>query len=342
MLALGPLRQRIATAVLHRRLWRGGRRLIYVTTADHGYTILSLLCDLRDRGVAPEIWSYEKIFARRSLPRATYVLTDFDRLLPAELRAAGDLARHLRRAGLTVLNDPDAFLPRDRFLRRLHTDGINSFTCWRPSEGEEPDRFPVFVRGIYGHKGALSDLLPDLDAARAELARLRVEGHPVSDLLFVEFAAETVPGTDLYQKLAAFRVGNMVILGNGVGDRAWNNKYGILGPFDDQHYREELAAFDAWHDEPLARRVFDIAGISFGRMDYGLCKGRAEIFEVNSNPSIKFKYHHPNADRLVLLRRIQDAIVDKLAELSVARPGDDIPITDAFLRSEIMPKRPRR
>jgi hypothetical protein len=341
-LKIAPLRQWLATRLLHRRLVRQGRRLIYVTTADHAYTILSLLPDLRGHGVAAEIWSYERVFARRKLPRATYVLTDFDRLSVAELKAAGAIAAHLRAAGLTVLNDPATFLHRDRFLRRLKQEGINTFTCWRPSEGEEPDRFPVFLRGIYGHSGPLTDLLPDLATARAELARLVGKGHPVSDLLFIEFAAETLPGSDLYLKLASFRVGDMVIMGNAVGDRDWNNKYGILTPFDDEHYRQEREEFDRWQHEALARRVFDLSGITFGRIDFGMYRGRPEIFEVNSNPSIKFKYHHPSAHRIALMRRIQDCITAKLAELTPVQPDRPIVMKDVFRASEVLPKRPRR
>ena len=38
---------------------------------------------------------------------------------------------------------------------------------------------------------------------------------------------------------------------------------------------------------PELRKVFDLAGIEYGRADFGLVGGRPQIYEINTNPNMK-------------------------------------------------------
>ena len=57
----------------------------------------------------------------------------------------------------------------------------------------------------------------------------------------------------------------------------------------------EGPAFDAERDEylkanPHAReiaRIFELARIDFGRIDYGLLDGRPQVWEINTNPTMR-------------------------------------------------------
>lgn len=91
-------------------------------------------------------WSYWNVFHRPYVPHATYIFVDFCRLGPWELELAARLYRLLHTAGLTVLNDPALFKNRYTLLKSLRKEKINSFNVWAPALGEEPERFPVFLR----------------------------------------------------------------------------------------------------------------------------------------------------------------------------------------------------
>ena len=43
---------------------------------------------------------------------------------------------------------------------------------------------------------------------------------------------------------------------------------------------------------------FEVAGIEYGRADFGIVKGRPQIYEINTNPEIKFGSNHPFPQRV--------------------------------------------
>ncbi len=100
--------------------------IILITSPRHGRTIRSLATG--QFGVpTPVIRStnYPRLFRSFSVPRATYIFGDLERLTPAELAVAADLYRAMRDAGLTCLNDPARTMARVELLTTLHDAGLN-------------------------------------------------------------------------------------------------------------------------------------------------------------------------------------------------------------------------
>lgn len=308
-------------------------RLIFVTLHQNRFTMKSLVEPLSERGVQMDIVGWEEIWASDSLPRATWILTDFDRLAPGELDVAARLYRALGAAGCRVLNDPVHFLPRAAYLRRLHAVGLNRFTCWLPALGEMPDRFPCFLRTAAAHRGVMTDLLRDADAARAALDAALDAGNPLSDLVFVEFAAEHAPGYDFYRKKAAHRAGPAIVCATDVNDRNWMAKRGEFGLTPPADFAAQLAEAQL-ADYPFAafaRRAFDLCGLEFGRVDFGIVAGRPQVYEVNSNPMVHPPKQHPNADRVETMRLVFDNLVAALADLA-GPSGEPVDISTLFRR----------
>lgn len=318
------------------------RRLIYVATEDHLHDMRRFSRSFRGSGIRAIPLSWEELFARPLAPRGTYALADFDRLSPSELEAAARIAAHLRAAGLTVLNDPGAFLPRDTFLRRLHLAGINDFTLWRPADGERPDRFPVFLRSIAGHRGTLTDLLHTAGEADAALAEARTAGHPISDLVFIEYAAQPQPETGVFRKFSAFRIGPAYLPSTTVGDTSWVAKHGVRGLARDEDFeREYQQMIDNPHAD-LARRVFDLAGLDWGRIDFGFVGGKPQIYELNTNPTLTTSRDHPNPDRRKSLTLFREGLVTGFADVTPPCPGPPIPLDGVFRLARAFQRRPRR
>lgn len=306
-------------------------RLITVTSEDRAAT-LDLANQLAARGIRHERWTYRHLFSARRLPRASYILTDFDRLLPWHVELAGRLYCRLSESGLTVLNDPRRFVPRWALLRRLNRAGINSFNCWLPAEGDWPNRFPVFLRTIHSHRGVESNLLQGPAEAETALQEALNRGRILSDLVFVEYSAEPTRDSGKFRKHACYGVGGRMIRAMTVTDEAWVAKIGILGAASDAEYAADLAAHRADPHALVMRRAFELSGMDFGRIDYGLVRGRPQIYELNTNPWIRWNTTHPNADRRTAEGLVQNEFIDALCNLPVSERRGAVDVRDILPR----------
>jgi hypothetical protein len=46
------------------------------------------------------------------------------------------------------------------------------------------------------------------------------------------------------------------------------------------------------------KKVFDAAGIEYGRADFGMYRGRIQVYEINTNPHVAPPCEHPSATRV--------------------------------------------
>ncbi len=253
--------------------------IIIVTTTAHRYTHTPITRKL------PEFrrTTYPYLFARRALPHATYIFTDFDRLSAWQLELAAHVYRVLDGAGARVLNDPARALQRLALLRRLHRDGVNSFTAWPAGEAAGVDRFPVFVRTIAAHRGNLTALLHDGAALAEAIEQLVRRGHPLADLMVAEYRAEPIRD-DVFRKLSIYRLGDRMVAAPSVHERNWTAKEGEEGVAGEVGYAEDLEIVRTNPHAHAVRRAFEAARIEYGRADFGIVAGRPEIYEINTNP----------------------------------------------------------
>ena len=103
--------------------------IVFVLTPGHSYTHRDIVG--ADPDLKIEFLYYTDMAKLQSLPRATYIFGDMDRLPTEVLRVACKLYRQLRDQGIRVLNDPARVLSRYGLLRRLHDEGINGFNAYR-------------------------------------------------------------------------------------------------------------------------------------------------------------------------------------------------------------------
>lgn len=261
--------------------------MIYlVTSAEHAYTHK---CLLDEETVDVQLMDYAAIFPGADLPPlATYILTDFDRLAAWQLRQVARFYRwHMTRGG-SALNDPARVLSRYGLLRRLKRKGINAFDAYRVEEGVAPRKWPVFLRSEGTHGPPISGLLANRQELASAVQTAVDEGYPLATLLVVEYAAEPVrPG--LFRKFSVFRIGDRLIGYTCVHDDQWVVKQGKPGIAPPELYDEE---YECVRDNPYAdavRPAFELAGIEYGRMDFGIVEGRPQIYEINTNPELKLR-----------------------------------------------------
>ena len=230
--------------------------------------------------------AYQDASALRELPAGTTLLSDHERFTPAQRELARRVWRALGEAGVPRLNDPDRVLRRAPLLDALHRAGINAFRAVPATEPLEGLRYPVFVREANEHTGTLTRLLGSRRELGRSLALLtRFGGLRPEDLLVVEFCDTRVGGTGPFPKYAVFRVGDRLIPRYLEFGEHWVVKSDSRSVTQELVERELDFMRRNPHEETL-RRVFDLAGIDYGRADYGVLDGRVQVWEINTNPRI--------------------------------------------------------
>ncbi len=273
--------------------------IVFLTTRAHDYTVRHLI------GAAPglevRIFNYASVQGQRQLPRATYIFTDLDRLPTELLNMSARLYIQLRDQGVRVLNNPAHVLSRYGLLRALFLNGMNRFNAYQVEEGVMPQHWPVFLRTDGTHEGPLPQLYNNTRDLEAGIDSAVAQGLPRSRLLIVEFMAEPArPG--LYRKLSCFRVGTASVAHTCVHDTDWIAKQGKLGITPPDLYDDESRIV---RDNPYGAavgRAFEIAGIEYGQIDFGIVGGEIQTYEINTNPHVKLDAEHPSPVRVESLR----------------------------------------
>lgn len=265
-------------------------------------------------GYRIKIFSYERL-GRWPLPAGAAVFTDFERLAPWELEMVSVLRARIGETGAPVLNDPAKFLPRGALLKVLHREGVNSFGCALPAQGERPARFPVFLRTMAAHRGVIGDLLHSAEEVEAALESAVAAGYPISDLIFVDYAPLEKEG-GVFRKRAGFGIGGTVVPAPTVSDHHWVAKSGVKGAAGAAEYAADYAELEDWPHRALVARVMALSGMDYGRVDFALTPQGPAVFELNTNPQIRRGLEHPYENRVATCRWIDARLHEALAEIA--------------------------
>jgi len=287
----------------------------FLHTRAHDYT----LKQVRESSKATAIrcMEYDALIRAWSLPGGTYVFTDVDRLGFWDLEHVSHLYVQMKSAGLRVLNNPAVVRTRYPLLRALRAAGLNDFNAYRVDEIDEVEHYPVFVRKIHGHRAPLSELLSTREELLKAINAVIAAGTPRENVLVVEFAAEPLrPG--VFRKMSAFRIGDAIVPHISVHDTVWLVKYGRKFDNIEDLYQQE---FEMLQSNPYAehlKKVFDIAGIEYGRADFGLYRGRIQVFEINTNPHVSPPCQHPSPSRVKSMKLAWESFLATLSTIDSA------------------------
>jgi hypothetical protein len=260
--------------------------IIFVTTKRHAYTVASLVHG-RSGPTLPQFraMAWEDLFHARSIPRATYVFTDLERLPAPELFLAAQVYQAATAAGLRCLNNPALVRHRYALLHALHAHGHNPFAVYRAETSPRPQRFPVFIRCESDHGVPVTGLLGSQAELDAALVTLHAQGVPLRFMVVIEFCAAAIaPG--VWRKFGTFRVGARMHLDHAVVEDNWLVKYGTPGLTTAAQFTDERDAVATNRGAETLRPAFEIAQIEYGRADHATVNGREVVYEINTNPHI--------------------------------------------------------
>jgi hypothetical protein len=229
---------------------------------------------------------YADLAFRKSLPHDIALFTDLERLDEAGIELAIAAENQLRAAGVRILNAPSQVLRRYDLLRKLNNEGINEFRAYRLHEDRTQLRYPVFLRLEREHQGSLSALLNTPQEVEKAIEQACLRGMSKDNLLLVEYC-EVRDEDGLFRKYAAFLVGESCFARHIVAGRDWMSKN------PDRVYENDPACalqeneyLKQFPHEDEVRKLFQSAGIDYGRIDYSLKNGKIVVWEINTNPNI--------------------------------------------------------
>ena len=263
------------------------RMIYFVTPRREAFAIRDFLAawgaKLADRVL---VMHYEEFANASALPPGGYVLSALDQLTPAGAERVAAIVEQLEAAGprVRLLNHPRKTLQRLGLLSALHRMGLSPHRAVR-ADGELWNlRYPVFVREEHGHSGALTPLVHTSRELAEQLGLCMARGQRLSDLLILEFC-DTVDDQGFYRKYAAFLIAGRVIprglaLGKVWMLKAENTEFSV-----EMLDEERRFVLSNPHGDQLAR-IAEIAGVEYGRIDYGVKDGRVVTWEINLNPTI--------------------------------------------------------
>ena len=293
----------------------------FFTTRRHQYPINLYLDawapDLRQH---VRVRSYEDLPQEGCLEPGTYIFTDQERWTRRQFRLAVELWDQLFPCApsIALLNDPRRVLLRYDLLKQLHQIGHNDYNVHLVRDSLRLTRWPVFLHSQGGHEGPLSPLLHH----RASLlfwVAITFLRRPGCKLMVEEFC--DVLSSGLYSKYGAFNFGGQIVPRHLFFGKSWSLKDTERLSDDDAARYENYLLKNP--DAPELEKVFDLAGIDFGRVDYAFRNGRLQVWEINTNPMIigKLTENDPPAEA-ELCRKFHAMIQPHFLRLAALSQGD--------------------
>jgi len=261
----------------------------FITTSQHAYTIREYLTEI-GKELADEIVpvTYRQLFWNWRLAKSTsngdcFIFADIERLSQSARRRASQIRDHLQCHGHLSLNDPAVSWDRFTLLTHFYNLGINRFQIKRLNEDLSELRYPVFLRCSDDHRGTLTDLIFDEKELRKQALRLRYSWRGRRVNVAIEHV-DTRDQNGIYRKYSAMRIADTIIPRHVFFSDSWHVKcWKALNPDlldEEMHYLQSNP-----HQAEL-RRIFDLANIRFGRIDYAVADGCIQVWEINTNPRL--------------------------------------------------------
>ena len=275
--------------------------IVHLTTTANGATLAEFAGDrAATSGVDLRQMTYPQLFEAdpAPLPRAAWIFSDFDLLDPRSTSLAARIWHALAARGDRLLNHPARSMRRYELLRTLHDRGVNDFDVQLATDPRRPRRYPVFARWANAHSGPISKLIPDAAALERYLDRCIATGRLRDEMLIVELC-DTREANGLIREYGAYCIGDRILPEHLWFSAQWAIKmrsaWDLGGARVDRAalLQEEVRYIAENPHEAELKRIFALARIDYGRIDYGLRDGRIQVWEINGNPLVSFDWVAP-------------------------------------------------
>ncbi|MEM7280520.1 MAG: hypothetical protein AAF438_02650 [Pseudomonadota bacterium] len=232
---------------------------------------------------------YHHLFELKNILPGTYLFSDIERLNKSEFRNAKRIWDLLTQNSESVrsLNCPGRTLTRFDLLKKLWEEKYNRFNIFRVSDYAAVQNFPVFVRQANDHAGNTSPLIHTAEDLELFINQKSSLGLLDEDTVIIEFLDTSENG--IHYKYSAYVVGTQIIPRHVLCQSHWMVKTTDLqDPVAiDQWLAMEEAYLAKNPHEKVLKEIAQLAGVQYGRIDYGLTEdGAPQVWEINTNPML--------------------------------------------------------
>jgi hypothetical protein len=274
---------------------------------------------------------YRYFYANGRVPEGIYVFSDLERLSDEGLTKAEQVRTVLAQSSsaVRILNSPARTMRRYDVLNTMYEQGINDFRAYRLRDEKLPHRYPVFLRRENAHRVA-STLIPNREIFDYVIRFLEDTGQFTEDLLVTEFC-DTADEKGLYRKYSALVVGDWIFPRNISFSTRWMVKRkselkaeALLRNRELLVEEQEFIRTNPHGD--ILRKVFSLAGIEYGRIDYSVWGDSIRVWEINTNPHITYDGEDRVGPRKPIFDFVEQTMVSALMSASPNNEvGRDLP-----------------
>lgn len=236
------------------------------------------------QGLEIQIVPYSRLTGVIEFESSVFIFAGLESVSAETRGHAGRLWRSIAAVILPTLliNHPLLAMQRYELLRELRERGTNDFGVYRLTEWRRPRRFPVFLRDearSLPEGPRLFESEAELDAA---FDRIASSGQGRDSKLIVEWHAKREPDGS-FRRYGAYSVNGAIVPCRPAFHDQW-----LVPATRYARNAGELAVERAHlaenpHAEAL-RRVFQMARIDFGRIDYAIVDGRLQVYGIHTDP----------------------------------------------------------
>lgn len=268
------------------------------------------------RHLAPKIRyiDVERVANGERVDAKTWIFVGHDEAIDARSRSQMlAVEAKLRNDNQRVFNLPSRVLDRFELLQRLRTAGINTFNVHDADPRNVAAwRFPVFVRGRHTYENMSLLLHHKADAERLFAQHPQFAGPDSMVVEFVDTADKGGVYDGVFRTYSVLRVGTRYIARHVLFSKNWLTRTADI--VDQALIADEAAFIGVRYPAPLPTEIataFETAGIEYGRIDYGMYKGKPQIWDVHVNPLVVPRLSRMNSQRhkiqTISAKRVIDA-----------------------------------
>ncbi len=261
--------------------------IVVFSTFAHQYTFKiyfrdwsqSLNCRMR-------LVPYEMLHRLSGLRPCTIIFSDVERLSVGQRIVTDSFCENIQASSgnkFRILNHPIHSHRRLELLTRLNSEGINAFRIHRLDATRSDICFPVFLRNADDHSGPISKLLHNHQQLNRAIIHATIVSSNFESLVITEYC-NVQEDNGIFRKFSAFKIGDEILPAHMLFNRGWMQKENHVS--SEEFVEEEMRYLaENPHLEQL-RKIFEIANIQYGRIDYGVLEGRVQVWEINTNPML--------------------------------------------------------
>jgi hypothetical protein len=136
--------------------------------------------------------------------------------------------------------------------------------------------------------------------------------------MMLEEYHHTADAMGIFRKYSVFSIADQIVPRHVLFSTNWITKHPDLS--DEATAREESQFIAAFPHREVVANAFHLAGVQYGRIDYGMCDGRIQVWEINTNPIIVPPSERIALERTAAQQRSADLIRQAFEDLAQNSP----------------------